>query len=80
MEIEEPTKVKRTVCTTPQPKDPCIDYAGQPIGSARELNPSGIKPYPANPPPLPSPDQASARFVLPDYANLYTDRDYSSRR
>ncbi|CAE6433174.1 unnamed protein product [Rhizoctonia solani] len=55
--IEPPTKVKRTVYSTPHPKNPYIDYAGQAIGSARELNSLDIKPFPANPPPKPSPDQ-----------------------
>ncbi|CAE6414622.1 unnamed protein product [Rhizoctonia solani] len=57
MAIEPPTKVKRTVYSTPHPKNPYIDYAGQAIGSARELNAIDIKPFPANPPPNPSPDQ-----------------------
>ncbi|KAF8756654.1 multicopper oxidase family [Rhizoctonia solani] len=57
LRTETPTRVKRTVYTTPHPKNPYIDYAGQAIGSARELNPIDIKPFPANPPPKPSPDQ-----------------------
>lgn len=56
-ETGQPTKVKRTVYTTPHPKNPYIDYAGQAIGGARELAPADIKPYPANPPPMPSSDQ-----------------------
>ncbi|GAB1521974.1 hypothetical protein RhiTH_005073 [Rhizoctonia solani] len=57
LRTETPTRVKRTVYTTPRPKNPYIDYAGQAIGSARELYPIDIKPFPANPPPKPSPDQ-----------------------
>ncbi|GAB1522214.1 hypothetical protein RhiTH_005326 [Rhizoctonia solani] len=55
--LDPPTKVKRAVTTTPAPKNPYIDYAGQAIGSARELDTIDIKPFPANPPPKPSPDQ-----------------------
>ncbi|KAG8742406.1 hypothetical protein FRC10_001540 [Ceratobasidium sp. 414] len=55
--IDGPTKVKRTVYTTPHPKNPFIDYGGNAIGSARELNPIDIKPYPANPPPKPAASQ-----------------------
>ncbi|QRW10243.1 laccase [Ceratobasidium sp. AG-Ba] len=55
--VDAPTKVKRTVYTTPHPRKPYIDYAGQAIGSARELDPADIKPFPANPPPKPAPSQ-----------------------
>ncbi|KAG8700117.1 hypothetical protein FRC08_004918 [Ceratobasidium sp. 394] len=55
--IDAPSKVKRTVYSTPHPKNPFIDYGGNAIGSARELDPRNIKPYPANPPPKPAANQ-----------------------
>ncbi|KAF8597298.1 laccase [Ceratobasidium sp. AG-I] len=57
LSINAPTKAQSPVYTTPLPKNPYIDYAGQAIGSARELDPAEIKPYPANPPPIPAPSQ-----------------------
>ncbi|KAG9124387.1 hypothetical protein FRC07_011817 [Ceratobasidium sp. 392] len=55
--LDAPTRVKRAIYTTPAPKNPYIDYAGSPIGSAREVNPADIKPYPALPPPIPAAGQ-----------------------
>ncbi|QRV81435.1 Multicopper oxidase [Ceratobasidium sp. AG-Ba] len=60
-----PTKViKRAVYTTPTPKNQYMDYAGQPIGSAREVDTSQIKPYPANPPPKPAPSQQYVDVIM----------------
>lgn len=78
LEIEAPTKVKRAVNSTPVPKNPYIDYAGQAIGSARELNSVDIKPFPANPPPNPSADQVCSSNSVLFLSNAQEDRNYPS--